>query len=258
MRFGVCTLPTRPVEALAADWRALDGLGVETIWLPDQLPPRPGLRWLECWTLLGVLARETSRARIGPLVSPLHLRDPTLLARAAVTLDEISGGRAELGVGSGGRRGLAGFVEQIEAAWSDEALVPNRAVPLTVGGMAETALRTAAGHASRWSSYGGEGVDPEPAAELARRQNARLDELCAEAGRDPRSLRRSILLGYLYVRETPWRSEDAFREVVARWRDAGMDEIVFVHPPHAAMPEGAVEEGLFERLAAGWVEGFAW
>ncbi len=56
------------------------------------------------------------------------------------------------------------------------------------------------------------------------------------------------MLGYLYVRETPWRSEADFGEVVDRWRNAGMDELVFVYPPHAAMPEGAVEEGLFERV----------
>ena len=56
------------------------------------------------WTLLGVLARETSRVRVGPLVSPRTLRNPAVLARAAVTLDELSGGRAELGVGAGGAR----------------------------------------------------------------------------------------------------------------------------------------------------------
>ena len=83
----------------------------------------------------------------------------------------------------------------------------------------------------------------------AHGHNELLDRFCRDNGRDPRTLRRAILLGYLYVQETPWRSEEDFHLVVERWRAAGMDEIVWVYPPHAAMPEGAVEEGLFERLA---------
>jgi len=260
MRFSVCTLPSAPVDELVRRWRALDELRrVETIWLPDQLAPRPGLRWLEAWTLLGALARETSRARIGPLVSPLNLRNPAVLARAAVTLDELSDGRAELGVGAGGApldeeltgvrggRGLRAFVERIEGVWSDGRLEPRREIPLTIGGMSDSTLRLVAERASRWCSYGGYDADPVEAAQHAAQQNARLDELCAETGR---TVRRAILLGYLYVRETPWRSEDAFHEVVSRWQEAGMDEIVFIHPPHAAMPEGAVEPGLFDRLLA--------
>src|SRR5207253_3085938 len=103
VKFSVCTLPSAPVDELVRRWHALDDLqGIDAIWLPDQLAPRPGLRWLEAWTLLGALARETKRVRSGPLVSPLNLRNPAVLARAAVTLDELSGGRAELGVGAGG------------------------------------------------------------------------------------------------------------------------------------------------------------
>ena len=244
MKFGICSLPTRPVDELVASWRELDELGFETIWLPDQLAPRPGLRWLEAWTLLGALARETSRTRIGPLVSPLTLRNPAVLARAAVTLDELSGGRAELGVGAGGAqlddelagtrggRGLGDFVEWIETVWRDDRLVPNHGVPLTIGGMSDTTLRLAAEHAARWSSYGGEGVEPDAAAAAASRHNARLDELCRGLGRDPATLRRSILLGHLYVHETPWRSEDAFRadrRPLARGRD-GRDRL---RPPAA-------------------------
>ncbi|MFN2628642.1 MAG: LLM class flavin-dependent oxidoreductase [Gaiellaceae bacterium] len=267
MRFGVCTLPSAPAEELVRRWRALDQLGLETIWVPDQLLPREGLPWLEAWTLLGALARETTRARIGPLVSSLTLRNPAVVGRAAVTLDELSGGRAELGLGAGGHpldhelagvrrwpaaerdRRFRAFVDDVLAGFGDERLVPRRSLPLTIGGMAEPTLRLAAAHASRWCSYGGYGADAAEAAVAARGQNDLLDRLCADRGRDPRSLRRSILLGYLYVHETPWRSARDFDEVVERWAGAGMEELVFVYPPHAAMPEGAVEEGLFERLA---------
>jgi alkanesulfonate monooxygenase SsuD/methylene tetrahydromethanopterin reductase-like flavin-dependent oxidoreductase (luciferase family) len=259
--FGVCTLPSAPAEELVRRWRLLDGMpAIETIWLPDQLMPRPGLRWLEAWTLLGALARETARVRIGPLVSPLTLRNPAVLARAAVTLDELSDGRAELGVGAGGHpldeeltgveggRGLRAFVERIEEVWRDERFEPRARVPLTIGGMSQSTLRLAAERASRWCSYGGEGAEPADAAERARRHNDELDRLCEQRDRDPRSLRRSIMLGYLYVHETPWRSEREFDEVVERWAGAGMEELIFVYPPRAAMPDGAVDEGVFERV----------
>jgi alkanesulfonate monooxygenase SsuD/methylene tetrahydromethanopterin reductase-like flavin-dependent oxidoreductase (luciferase family) len=262
VRFGVCALPSAPADELVARWRVLDSLeALETIWLPDQLAPRPGLRWLEAWTLLGALARETSRARLGPLVSPPTLRSPAVLARAAITLDQLSDGRAELGVGSGGAplddelagrrggRGLRAFVDRIEEVWADPRLEPRGRVPLTIGGMSESILQLAAERAERWSSYGGVDADPVEAAALARAHNDRLDELCRGRGRDPGSLVRSVLLGYLWVRETPWRSEKAFLEVVERWRAAGMDEIVFVHPPWAAMPDGAVADGMFEHAA---------
>jgi alkanesulfonate monooxygenase SsuD/methylene tetrahydromethanopterin reductase-like flavin-dependent oxidoreductase (luciferase family) len=270
MRFGITTLPTAPWEELLRRWRELDELAFETIWVPDQIAPRPGLRWLDAWTCLGALATVTARARLGPLVSPVALRNPAVLAKAAVTLDHASGGRAELGLGAGGHpldhekagvehwprrerdRRFREFVERVEELLVDPDLAPRplqERVPLTIGGIAEPTLRLAAEHAARWSSYGGDGVEPEEAAAAARRHNAQLDRFCEERGRDPRTLVRSILLGYLWVRETPWRSEGAFRETVERWRDAGMDEIVFVHPPHAAMPEGAVEPGLFEHVA---------
>jgi len=267
--FGVCTLPSAPWEELVRRWRMLDQLGVETIWVPDQVAPRPGLRWLEAWTCLGAMAEVTERARIGPLVSPIVLRNPAVLWKAAVTVDHASAGRLELGLGAGGHRldhektaverwpreerdrRLRAFVERLTELAIDPDLGPppvQERIPLTLGGMAEPTLRLAAEHAARWCSYGGYGADPAEAAPRARRHNELLDRLCEERGRDPRSLRRSIVLGYLYVRETPWRSEADFGEVVDRWRNAGMDELVFVYPPHAAMPEGAVEEGLFERV----------
>jgi alkanesulfonate monooxygenase SsuD/methylene tetrahydromethanopterin reductase-like flavin-dependent oxidoreductase (luciferase family) len=270
VRFGVTTLPTAPWEELLRRWRELDELGFETIWVPDQVVPRPGLRWLEAWTCLGAMATVTTRARVGPLVSPVALRNPAVLAKAAVTLDHASGGRAELGLGAGGHpldhekagverwppaerdRRFREFVGRVEERLVDPDLAPpplQERVPLTIGGFSEPTLRLAAEHAARWSSYGGDGAEPDAAAAAARRHNALLERFCEELGRDARTLVRSILLGYLWVRETPWRSESAFRETVERWREAGMDEIVFVHPPHAAMPEGAVEPGLFEHVA---------
>jgi hypothetical protein len=58
---------------------------------------------------------------------------------------------------------------------------------------------------------------------------------------------RSALIGYPFVAETPWQSDDAFADVVGRWQDAGFEEIVFYYPPETGMPEGAVTPGVFER-----------
>ena len=58
---------------------------------------------------------------------------------------------------------------------------------------------------------------------------------------------RSILLGYPFVRETPWRSEQAFGDVVERWSAAGFGELLVYYPPETGMPEGAVDPDVFER-----------
>jgi hypothetical protein len=59
-----------------------------------------------------------------------------------------------------------------------------------------------------------------------------------------------MLLGYPFVRETPFRCDEAFAEVVDRWQAVGFDELVFYYPAEWAAPEGAVASGLFERVLA--------
>ena len=106
-------------------------------------------------------------------------------------------------------------------------------------------LGLAARHADRWNTFGGFGINPEEAVRGGREDNARLDELCAETGR---TVRRSALIGYPFNGETPWRSDEAFADVVGRWEDAGFEELVFYYPPEWATPEGSVEPGVFERM----------
>ena len=104
MKLGVITLQNAPWPELVERWRALDELGVETIWVADHLGSDkldPNEPWFEAWSCLTALAYETRRARIGSLVSPMTFRNPAVLARTALTVAELSGGRLELGIGSG-------------------------------------------------------------------------------------------------------------------------------------------------------------
>lgn len=106
-------LPTWPLRggghASWAELRALaldvEALGIDTLWVPDHLqrvvPGRPPFGFWECWTILTATAEATSRIGLGPLIACTGFRNPALLAKMAVTLDEVSGGRLTLGLGSG-------------------------------------------------------------------------------------------------------------------------------------------------------------
>src|SRR5205085_11816539 len=209
------------------------------------------------------LAHVTKTPRIGPLVSPMTYRNPGILARTALTVAEISGGRLELGVCSGASaidHELAGvpewtpkeraqlfgpWVERLLDALAHERLQPKAPTPLTLAGAGPTILRLAAKHADRWNAFGGFGMSAEDGLAKCRRDNGRLDELCAETGR---TVIRSALIGYPFVAETPWRSEQAFHDFVGRWDDAGFEELILYYPWDWRMPEGSVEAGLPERM----------
>jgi alkanesulfonate monooxygenase SsuD/methylene tetrahydromethanopterin reductase-like flavin-dependent oxidoreductase (luciferase family) len=266
VRLGVITLQDAPWPELVERWHRLEELGVETIWVADHTGHKglePGEPWFEAWSCLTALAYETTRPRIGPLVSPMTLRNPAMLARTALTVAEISGGRLELGIGSGAsefdhvytqvpmwspKERAAAFtiwVERLREVLADDRFHPKREIPLTIAGRGPTILGLAARYADRWNTFGGFGISADEAVRKAREDNARLDELCAETGR---AVLRSALLGYhAFVTETPWRSDEAFAEVVERWSEAGFEELVFYYPPDANMPAGSVAPGVFER-----------
>jgi alkanesulfonate monooxygenase SsuD/methylene tetrahydromethanopterin reductase-like flavin-dependent oxidoreductase (luciferase family) len=272
VRFGVAVLPNKPWPDLVETWRTLDALrGVESVWVADQLanPYRREQPWFEAWSCLASLARETERVRIGPLVSPLTLHNPARLAKAAVTIDHASNGRLELAVGAGGSafdhalaqverwppadraRRFEAFVARLLELLARDDLQPRPAqarIPLTVGGNGRSVLRVAARHADRWNTYVGWQLPRDEGRRVTRERNAELDRLCREAGRDPRTLLRSALIGHSFVAETPFASQHAFREFCLAYEDAGIDELIVYWPPEFAMPEDAFEPGLFERL----------
>ena len=262
MRFGVLALQEAPWPEMVKRWRYLDDLGIETIWVADHL--RPGEQpWFECWTCITALAYVTERARIGALVSSMTLRHPAVLARTALSVAELSGGRLELGVGSGDsaddhevarvprwtpkeRAGLfVPWLERLVELLGDEQLQPKPPVPLTIAGHGPTVLRLASQHADRWNAFGGFGLSAEEGLAKCRRDNERLDELCAETGR---KVLRSALVGYPFIAETPFRSEGVWHDFVGRWEEAGFEELVLFYPWDWRMPSGNVEAGLPERM----------
>jgi alkanesulfonate monooxygenase SsuD/methylene tetrahydromethanopterin reductase-like flavin-dependent oxidoreductase (luciferase family) len=181
----------------------------------------------DAWTLLGALAGRTSKLRLGTLVSPVTFRHPAVAAKAAATVDHISGGRVEVGLGAGWMqlehetfgfpfpetservRMLAEQLERVDGLLRDDPLtVQQPRPPLIVGGAAR---RGTAEPAARFADeYNTFGVDaPE-----AERRRKRLDEACERIGRDPATLHFSLMTPFLLDR-------DHARRFVERYPNAG-------------------------------------
>jgi alkanesulfonate monooxygenase SsuD/methylene tetrahydromethanopterin reductase-like flavin-dependent oxidoreductase (luciferase family) len=199
-------------------------IGFDCVWIPDELLWRPeggSVRgWWECVAMAGAVAATTSRIKVGTwILSALH-RNPGLTAKAAETLDEISGGRFVFGLGSGhaGRQAHAfGLPEDHVAGRFQDALeiiLPllrgGRAnfegtyyaardleqrpigprpgsIPIMIGAKGPKMLHLAARHADIWSWYVEERSDLE---EFGPRLAA-LEAACADVGRDPATIGKS-------------------------------------------------------------------
>ena len=272
MRLGAIIIPFEPWEQVVAWTREVEELGFDYLLLPDHLVNPYGRRpFYESWTTLAALARETSRVRIGTLVTSIVFREPLLVAKQAIAVDHVSCGRLELGVGAGsdednevaGLRSwtprersdrLRAFVEELDGLLrGDERRgfpLQRPRPPLTIAAWSPRNLRLAAERADRWNTMGGYGLSAEDGLARATEQNELLDSLCREIGRDPRSLVRSFLHGYRWVAETPFASTEAFAAFVERYRDAGFDELFFYYPPERFSPEGTVNRDVLKELRA--------
>jgi alkanesulfonate monooxygenase SsuD/methylene tetrahydromethanopterin reductase-like flavin-dependent oxidoreductase (luciferase family) len=99
LQFGVFITPAADQAAKVVELaRLADPVGLDLVTFQDH--PYQA-RFLDTWTLLSVVAAQTNNVRLAPNVANLPLRPPFMLARAVATLDILSGGRAELGLGAG-------------------------------------------------------------------------------------------------------------------------------------------------------------
>ncbi|MFM7119133.1 MAG: TIGR03560 family F420-dependent LLM class oxidoreductase [Gammaproteobacteria bacterium] len=213
------------MDALRALWRKLDDRRVDWISLWDhfyEAPYKGGSEpHFEAVATLGALAAETRHARLGCLVFYVGYRNPALLAKVAATLDHLSGGRFELGIGAGWhiweasaygyafpdigtrldmldeaaqiirrmlteeRTTFSGKHFQVDDASCLPRPLQSR-MPIWIGGVGEKrTLRIVAERADGWNAAY---LSPD---EFGR-VNAVLNERCEESGRDPRSLKRAV------------------------------------------------------------------
>ena len=103
LRFQVLTLPGRPWAEYREQVLQIEELGFDIAAVPDHFCDwaNPPAHWMECWALMAALAAETSTIRLATNVAQIPLRHPGVLAHQAATVDQISGGRVELGIGTG-------------------------------------------------------------------------------------------------------------------------------------------------------------
>jgi alkanesulfonate monooxygenase SsuD/methylene tetrahydromethanopterin reductase-like flavin-dependent oxidoreductase (luciferase family) len=192
--------------------RTAEGAGIEALFRSDHylgIAREGGGGSLDAWTTLAGLAAVTERIRLGTLVSPVTFRHASVLAKSAVTVDHISGGRVELGIGAGwfelehqvygfpfrtARERVALLRDQIETIvrhWTQQEMVLPKPVqkphpPLIVGGSAK---RGTVAPAVRWADE----YNTTAATQACRDRRAVLDRACEEAGRDPASLPLSLM-----------------------------------------------------------------
>jgi len=205
--------------------RAAEEAGLDALFRSDHYSaivlPLAGA--LDAWTTLAGLAAQTSRLRLGTLVSPGTFRHPSVLARMATTVDHISGGRVEVGMGAGwyerdhtengfpfldAKTRFAIFAEQVEIVartWTEEGFdhtgehytlrdqtalprpVQQPHPPLVLGGTAKPrSAALAARFATEYNTLNA------PLDEL-RERRSRLEAACTEIGRDPGTLGYSLM-----------------------------------------------------------------
>ena len=246
LRFGIKLSQGATIDTLKGVWQIADDAGFDHCWNMDHfasLGADDRLDIFEAWTTLAGMAALTKRVRIGCSVTGNTYRHPGTLAKAAVTVDHLSGGRLEFGIGAGwaenehsmlglpfGTKGdradrleealkiitslwtepattFAGRHYQIKDAVAEPKPVQRPHPPIWIGGSGpKRTLRLAAEYANVWNAAGG-----EPATVAA--SAAILDRHCADIGRDPAEIRRSVQIRVTEDTDALLRRVEEFAEV---------------------------------------------
>ena len=259
LRFGMkLSGQDTTIEALRTVWRLADENGFDHVWDFDHFasigaggPDRPVY---EGWALQAAMAEATKRVRIGCMVTGNTYRNPALLAKLAVTVDHLSGGRLEFGIGAAwaaiehSMYGIEGLdhrvgrlsesLQIIRSLWTEErtnfdgryykmtdAIANPKPIqkpypPIWIGASGPSTIRLVARHADVWNIGGGE---PDRVSELIQI----LEEACTAIGRDSSEIRRSI--------QMRWDGGDAPKlvEQCARYHELGITEqVIYLDGEH--------------------------
>jgi alkanesulfonate monooxygenase SsuD/methylene tetrahydromethanopterin reductase-like flavin-dependent oxidoreductase (luciferase family) len=239
--------------------------------------------WFAAIPLLTAVANTTKRVALGTLVASPNFRHPLTFAKDMIALDDISRGRVIAGIGAGGQgwdstmlgqrplstgeriERFAEFVELTdlllrvpEVSWKgkyytvDEARTypgcvqqPRLRLAIAAGG--ERSMRVAARFGEYWvtvGDYAKGALDAMSAVALVKSQIARLERACSAVDRDPASLRRLVLTGFLLA--PALSSKEAFLEIAGRYAEIGVTDLV-VHWPRATPPYEA-DMRVFEEI----------
>ena len=278
-QFGICTDQNMTWDKTVERWQLFEQMGIESAWLCDHLiqASRPEGPYFEAWTLLAGLAARTQKIRIGVLVTSNTFRWPSVLAKQVVTVDHISNGRLEFGFGAGWfktehdmfgipfpetRELVARFreaVEMIDGIMRNDvssfegkyyrteglrnrpAAIQKPRPPFLLGAFGPVMLKLVARYADTWNAFG----TPDE----MRERNQLLDEYCHEIGRDPETLDRSL---YYWVPKSdadPWKSEQAFHDVIGPYVEAGVNQFIFDQPRDEQFdPLGQVVQDVLPKL----------
>ena len=267
-RFSVFVAPGVPWDVTNECIRLADALEFDTLWMPDHLysPYDPTKPQLDGWTAIAAAAASTERIRLGVLVSNPAYRAPAVLAALGLSLDELSGGRAEVAIGTGwfapdfamvgeqmgtpgerverlretaeivdrlmrgDARPYHGTHFRVEDAAVAMAPIQQPRPPLTVAANGPRAIGVAAELADCWTTWKGEGLGAANFAAEASSRAVALDRACTDIGRNPQSIRRSVLVSPPHV--DPWRDAGSnLAEDLKPYREAGFDEFILRWPP---------------------------
>jgi F420-dependent oxidoreductase-like protein len=269
-------------------WRrlalAVEELGYAGLYRSDHFPnKRTGMSrdGLELWASLAWLAEKTSRIEFGPLVSPVSFRHPVITAWQASSVDNLAGGRLQLGLGAGWNewehvtfgfdvldtnRRFARFEEGLEVVTrllrndepvsfdgefyglNDALLVPRSprpgGTPVVVGGNGvRRTLPLAARYADEWNAVF---LKAEAFGDL----NARLDELVREAGRTPEQVRRTLMTRVIFGRT----EADVDRRLDGELRDHLPAAVLAGTPGEIVERLGHLSEAGVQRVMLQWLE----
>jgi alkanesulfonate monooxygenase SsuD/methylene tetrahydromethanopterin reductase-like flavin-dependent oxidoreductase (luciferase family) len=289
-RFGIFVPQTYPWSEMV-NWALLvESLGFDSFWIADHYasPVDPAMNWFECWTLLAALAARTSRIRLGTGVTHVVYRNPAVLAKAAMTVDQISQGRLELGMGVGsaadynyamtgvpplstGER-VSRYAEAValivqllrdetttfngDYFWVQEARMFPRPVqqprpPFNLAAHYPRAMKVAATYGDAWNSfYPGDDLSPAESAQVTAERNRLLERLAQEAGRNPATIKRTYFVGY--SADVPFAGGDALAAFIQRYEAAGINEFIlgFVPGHEAYAGKWIVDEATLRQVAA--------